>query len=188
MLEENAATVTKLVFVRLITTKDRKIIVSLFVGEEEDQAQELAVDAARGRHARRQESHVPVVVICVTIVADLVGSCVLEHAIRVVGVAEAGLDSALLDQRRCNCGAGCRPPANWFAAPADVADFEIGAAFALTREHPLVTGGETIVVTNVIQCPQDMVVSAGPTRRMMEAGVDVVPGTLTTHEVQLAAA
>jgi hypothetical protein len=70
--------VTKLVFVRLIT-KDPKIIVSLFVGEEEDQAQELAVDAARGRHARRQESHVPVVAICVTIVADLVGSGVLER-------------------------------------------------------------------------------------------------------------
>jgi hypothetical protein len=31
------------------------------------------VDAARGRHARRQESHVPVAAICVTIVADLVG-------------------------------------------------------------------------------------------------------------------
>ncbi len=92
MLEENAATVTKLVFVRLIT-KDRKIIVNLFVGEEEDQAQELAVDA-------RQESHVPVVAICVTIVADLVGIGALEHAIRVVGVAEAGLDSALLDQCR----------------------------------------------------------------------------------------
>jgi hypothetical protein len=26
---------------------------------------------------------------------------------------------------------------------ADVADFEIGAAVALTREHPLVSGGET---------------------------------------------
>jgi hypothetical protein len=90
LLEENAATVTKLVFVRLIT-KDRKIIVSLFIGEGEDQAQELAVDAARGRHARRQESHVPVAAICVTIDTDLVGSGALKDAIRVVGVAELAL-------------------------------------------------------------------------------------------------
>jgi hypothetical protein len=46
------------------------------------------VDAARGRHARRQESHMPVATICVTIVADLVCSCVLEDVIRVVGVTE----------------------------------------------------------------------------------------------------
>jgi hypothetical protein len=38
--------VTKLLRVRLIT-KRSKIIVCLFVGQEEDQAQELAVDAAR---------------------------------------------------------------------------------------------------------------------------------------------
>ena len=36
----------------------------------------------------------------------------------------------------------------------DVADFEIGAAVALTREHPLVSGGETSVVTNALQRPQ----------------------------------
>ena len=64
---------------------------------------------------------------------------------------------------------------------ADVADFEIGAAVALTREHPFVSGGEINVVTNALQRPQDMVVRAGPNRRMMEAGVDVVPGTFTPH-------
>ena len=66
---------------------------------------------------------------------------------------------------------------------ADVADFEIGAAVALTREHLLVSGGETSVVTNAIQRPQDMIVCAGPIRSMVEAGVDVVPGTFTTHEI-----
>ena len=71
---------------------------------------------------------------------------------------------------------------------ADVADFEIGAAVALTREHPLVSGGETSVVTNALQRPQDMVVRAGPIRSMMEAGVDVVPDTFTTHEVPLTGA
>jgi hypothetical protein len=34
---------------------------------------------------------------------------------------------------------------------ADVADFKIGAAVVLTREHPLVSGGETSVVTNALQ-------------------------------------
>ena len=70
----------------------------------------------------------------------------------------------------------------------DVADFEIGAAGALARELSLVSGGETSVVTNALQRPQDMVVRAGPIRSMMEAGVDEVPGTFTTHEVPLAGA
>ncbi len=90
LLKEDAATVTELLFVRLIT-KGRKIIVSLFVGWEEGQAQEPAVDAARGGHTRRQESHMPVAAICVTVVADLVGSGALEDVIRVVGVAELAL-------------------------------------------------------------------------------------------------
>jgi hypothetical protein len=44
------------------------------------------------------------------------------------------------------------------------------------------------LLTNALQRPQDMVVRAGPIRSMIEAGVDVVPGTFTTHEVPLAAA
>ena len=46
LLEENAATISK----------DRKIIVILIVGEEEDQTQELAVVAARGRHESRKKA------------------------------------------------------------------------------------------------------------------------------------
>ena len=45
-------------------------------------------------------------------------------------------------------------------------------------------GGETGGVINALQRPQDMVVRAGPVRSMMEAGVDVVPDTFTTHEVR----
>ena len=41
--------------------------------------------------ARRQESHVSVAAICVTIVADLVGGGSLEDVIRVVRVAELAL-------------------------------------------------------------------------------------------------
>ena len=71
----------------------RGAVFCLFVGYEENQAQELAVDAARGRHARRscrQESHMPVALTCVAIVADLVGGS-LEDVVRVVGVAELAL-------------------------------------------------------------------------------------------------
>ena len=55
LLEEDAATVTKLLAVLLIP-KGLKIVFCLFVGYEEKQAQELAVDASRGRHARRQKA------------------------------------------------------------------------------------------------------------------------------------
>ena len=78
-----------------------------------------------------------------------------------------------------SCGS-CRQRRSRGCDPG-VADFEIGAAVARTREHPLVIGGETGGATNALQRPQDMVVRAGPS--MMEAGVDVVPGTVTTHEV-----
>jgi hypothetical protein len=85
-VEEKTAAVTKLIFVRLIA-KGRKVIVCLLVGEEEDQAQELAMDTARGRHARRQKGHLPIASIWVTVVADLVSSSALEDVIWVVRVA-----------------------------------------------------------------------------------------------------
>ena len=91
MLEEDAATVTKLLAVRLIT-KGLKIVFCL-LDMKKYQAQELAVDAARGRYARRQKSHLPVAAICVAIatsIADLVGGA-LEDVVRVVRVAELAL-------------------------------------------------------------------------------------------------
>ena len=72
-------------------TQGPQIVSCLFVGSEENQAQELAVDASRGRHARRPKSHMQVAVICVAIIADLVGSGALEDVVRVVGVAELAL-------------------------------------------------------------------------------------------------
>ena len=72
---------------------------------------------------------------------------------------------------------------------ADVADFKIGgAAAALTREHPLVIGGKTGGMTDALQHPQNMLVCAGPICIMLDACVDVVPGTVTTHERPLAVA
>jgi hypothetical protein len=92
LLEEDAATVTKLLGVRLVP-KGLKIVFCLFVGYEENQTQELVVDASRGRHSRRQNSHMSVAAICVTIIADLVGSGALEDVVRVIGVAELALKS-----------------------------------------------------------------------------------------------
>ena len=123
-----------------------QIIVCLFVGQEEDQAQELAADEARGRHARRQESYQPVAAICVTtniVVADLVGSGALEDVIRVGRVMELALSQPCLTgadeivlQGNANQHIG-------LLRHTDVADFKIGAAVARTRKHPLVIGGET---------------------------------------------
>ena len=120
------------------------------------------MDAARGRHARRQKSHMPVAAICVAIVADLVGSGALEDVVRVVGVAELALSLPIVTctfEIVANCDVYQQ-----IGLPrlADVADFEIGAAVALTREHPLVSGGETSVVTNALQRPKYMVMCACP--------------------------
>jgi len=56
VVEEDATTMTKFFFVRVIA-KGLKVINCLFVGNEVEQSQELAVDAARGSHTRWQESH-----------------------------------------------------------------------------------------------------------------------------------
>ena len=85
-VKEDTAAVTKLLAVRLVP-KGLKIVFCLFVGYEENQASELAVDASRGRHARRQKSHMPVAAICVAIIADLVGSGALEDVVRDSGLS-----------------------------------------------------------------------------------------------------
>jgi hypothetical protein len=86
VVKEDTSAVAKLLFVRLIST-DLKVVVCLLVGEEEKQTQELAMDASRGRHACGQESHLPIALIGVTVVADLVSSGALEDLIRVVRIA-----------------------------------------------------------------------------------------------------
>jgi hypothetical protein len=118
--------VTKLLAVRLIT-KDLKIIFCLFVGYEENQAQELSMDAARGRHARRQKSYKPVAVICVAIIADLVGSGALEDVVRVVGVAELALSLPIVTCAFEIVANGDVYQQIVLPRHADVADFEIGA-------------------------------------------------------------
>jgi len=109
------------------------------------------------------------------IIADLVSSGALEDVVRVVGVAELALMLPYLTSADEIVAQVDVHQQIDLLRHADFADFEIGAAVALTREHPLVGGGETSVVTNALQRPQGMVVRAGPIRSMMEAGVDVVP-------------
>jgi hypothetical protein len=62
------------------------------------------------------------------------------------------------------------------------------ALVARTREHHLDCGGETGVLTNALDRPQNMVVRAVPIPSMTKVGIGVVPGTITTHEVFLEAA
>ena len=73
VVDEDATTMTKFFFVRVIA-KGLKVINCLFVGDEVEQSQELAVDAARGSHTRWQESHLSVLAIRGTIVTNLVSS------------------------------------------------------------------------------------------------------------------
>jgi hypothetical protein len=83
----------------------------------------------------------PVAAICVTIVADLVGSGALEDVIR-VGFAELALIQPYLTSADEMVAQGDVHQQIGLLRHADVADFEIGVAVALTREHPLVSGAE----------------------------------------------
>jgi hypothetical protein len=63
----------------------------------------------------------------------------------------------------------------------DVTDFEIGVATTLTREHLLAPGGKTCVITNALERLQDVLVRSGPISAVLDARIDVVPSTVTTH-------
>ena len=73
VVEEDATVMTKFCFVRVIA-KGLKVINCLFVGNEVEQSQELAVDASRGSHTRWQEGHMSVLSVRGAIVANLVSS------------------------------------------------------------------------------------------------------------------
>ena len=95
---------------------------------------------------------------CVAIITDLVGeSGALEDVVRVVGVADLAFSLPIVTCTFEIVANGDVYQQIGLPRHADVADFEIGAAVALAREHPLVSGGETGVVTNALQRPQYMV-------------------------------
>ena len=66
LVEVNATAMTELLLVRLIT-KIREVIASLLVRNEEEQTQELGVNASRRRHADRQKRYSAIVAIWITI-------------------------------------------------------------------------------------------------------------------------
>jgi hypothetical protein len=61
LMDENSSMVAELLLVWQVA-KGLEAVIGLLVGDEEDQAQEFAVDAARGRHACRLERHYDCVV------------------------------------------------------------------------------------------------------------------------------
>jgi hypothetical protein len=77
VVEEDVTEMTKFCFVRVID-KGLKVINCPFVGNEVEQSQELAVDAARGSHTRWQEGHMLVLSVRSEIVANLVSSSTVK--------------------------------------------------------------------------------------------------------------
>jgi predicted flavoprotein YhiN len=86
LLEEDAAPVTDLLFVRMIS-EGLEIVVGSRVGEEEEQAQEFAVDAT----CMPIRMPMSVLSIGVAIITNLGGSGALEELIRVFGVAQLAM-------------------------------------------------------------------------------------------------
>ena len=80
-------TVAELLLVRQVA-KGLKEVIGLLVGDEEEQSQEFAMNAARGRHTRRQERYLTVASLGVAILTNLDGSGVLKDLIRLVGIAQ----------------------------------------------------------------------------------------------------
>jgi hypothetical protein len=66
-----------------------------------------------------------------------------------------------------------------------VADFQIGTTVALTREHPLAAGSVAGGLTDELQRLQNVLMRDGPVGTMAVARVDMVPSTVTTHEIPL---
>ena len=78
LVEVDTATVSVLLLVRLIA-KVREVVRRLLVRKEVEQPQKLAVNAPRGRHARRQERQRPIARIWLPVAANLVSTTMLLH-------------------------------------------------------------------------------------------------------------
>ncbi len=94
----------------------------------------------------------PVAAICVAIIADVVSSGTLEDVVQVVGIAELALSLPISTSTNEIMMQGDLYQQISLLRHVDVADFEIGAAVVLAREHPIVSGCETRVITNAIKC------------------------------------
>ena len=90
LMEEDTAAVTKLLLVWLVV-EVREIVGRLLVSDEVEQPQELAMNAARGGHARGQKRQRPIAVVRLPICADFVSSGLIEELVRPVRVAERAM-------------------------------------------------------------------------------------------------
>ena len=82
-----SSTVAELLLVCQLA-KGLEVVIGLLFGDQENQAQEFSVHAARGRHACRQECHLTIASLGVAILANLDGSGVPKDRIRLVRVAQ----------------------------------------------------------------------------------------------------
>ena len=79
LVEVDAAAVAVLLLVRLIA-EGREVVRRLPVRKEVEQPQKLAVNAPRGRHARRQKRQRPIASIRLPVVADLVSGSLVKRS------------------------------------------------------------------------------------------------------------
>jgi hypothetical protein len=185
VVEEDATAVTKFGFVRVIT-EGLKVISCLFVGDEVEQSQELAVDAARGSHTRWQEGHVSVLSVRGAVLANLFSSGAVKYFVRIIRVAKLTLIQAVVPSTDEVLTQGDVHEEIDLLCNLNVEDLKI-STLASTQEHPLVFGGVT-GIADALERRHDVIVRSSPIGRMSKACIDVVPCTITTHKVPLASA
>ncbi len=161
VVEEDAMAVTKFGFVRVIT-EGLKVISCLFVGNEVEQSQELAVDAARGSHTRWQEGHVSVLSVRGAVLANLFSSGAVKYFVRILRVAKQTLIQAVVPSADKVVTQGDVYEEIDVLCNLNVEDLEISAPFASTREHVLVFGGITGTIADALERHQDVIVRTSP--------------------------
>ena len=87
LVEVDTATVSVLLLVRLIA-EGREVVRRLVVRKEVEQPQKLAVNAPRGRHARRQKRQRPIASIRLPVVADLVSGSLVKELVGPIRIAQ----------------------------------------------------------------------------------------------------
>ena len=87
LVEVDTATVSVILLVRLIA-EGREVVRRLVVRKEVEQPQKLAVNAPRGRHARRQEHQRPIARIWLPVAANLVSSGLVKELVGPIRVAQ----------------------------------------------------------------------------------------------------
>ena len=161
VVEEDATAMTKFCFVRVIA-KGLKVVNCLFVGNEVEQSQELAVDAARGSHTRWQEGHVSVLSVRGAVLANLFSSGAVKYFVRISRVAKQTLIQAVVPSADKVVTQGDVHEEIDVLCNLNVEDLEISAPLASTREHVLVFGGIAGTIADALERRQDVIVRTSP--------------------------